>query len=70
METFIPDIAEFFKGGSDLIKNVAANPVTLLTMTEVTGVGTVTNFKNFAGHMQFVSDHTGNRAFACGHGDG
>jgi hypothetical protein len=70
VETFIPDIAEFFKGGSDLIKNVAANPVTLLTMMQVTGVGTVTNFNNFAGHIQFVSDHTGNRAFACGHGDG
>ena len=65
VETFVPDIAEFFKGGSDLIKNVAANPVTLLTMTEVPGVGTVTNFNNFTGHIQFVTDRPGNgNAFA------
>jgi hypothetical protein len=67
VETFNPDIAEFFRGGSDLITNVASNPVTLLTMTEVPGVGTVTNFNNFAGHMQFVPDCPGNgNAFACG----
>jgi hypothetical protein len=59
-ETFVPDIAAFFKGGSDLIKNVASNPVTLLTMTDVPGVGTVTNFKNFTGNMQFVTDRPGN----------
>lgn len=65
VETFLPDIDAFFKGGSDLIKNVASNPVTLLTMTEVEGVGTVTNFNNFAGHIQFVTDCPGN-GFACG----
>jgi hypothetical protein len=66
-ESFIPDIAEFFKGGSDLIKNFASNPVTLLTMTEVPDVGTVSNFNNFSGHIQFVTDRPGNgNAFACG----
>jgi hypothetical protein len=60
VDTFIPDIAEFFKGGSDLIKDVASNPVTLLTMTEVPGIGTVTNFHNYTGHIQFVTDHPGN----------
>ena len=59
-DTFTPDIAGFFKGGSDLIKDVASNPVTLLTMTEVPGIGTVTNFHNYTGHIQFVTDHPGN----------
>jgi len=65
--TFVPDIADFFKGGSDLLANFAANPVTLLTMTEVPGVGRVTNFNNFVGHSQFVTDRPGNgNAFAFG----
>jgi len=59
-ETFTPDIAEFFNGGSDLIKGLASNPVTLLTMTDVPGVGTVANFNNFTGNMQFLADHPGN----------
>jgi len=68
VDTFIPDIAEFFKGGgSDLLRGVAANPVTLVTTTEVPGVGTVTNFNNFVGHDQFVTDRPGNgNAFAFG----
>jgi hypothetical protein len=68
-ETFIPDIAEFFKGGSDLIKGIASNPVTLLTMTDVPGVGTVTNFNNIVGHWQFATDRHGN-GVACGHDGG
>jgi hypothetical protein len=59
-ESFIPDIPEFFKGGSDLIKIVTSNPVTLLTTTEVPGVGTVTNFNNYTGHTQFETDRPGN----------
>jgi hypothetical protein len=71
VETFTPDIADFFKGGSDVIKGVASNPVTLLTMTDVSDVGTVTNFNNHAGHIQFVQDPAGNgHAFGCGHTDG
>ena len=64
---FTPDIADFFKGGSDLIKEVASNPVTLLTMTDVPGVGTVTNFNNFTGEIQFVTNRPGNgNDFAVG----
>ena len=43
-----------------MIRNVASNPVTLLTMTEVPGVGTVTNFNGYVGTVQFPSDHPGN----------
>ncbi|HTI84496.1 MAG TPA: hypothetical protein VL614_28930 [Acetobacteraceae bacterium] len=66
-ETFVPDIAKFFKGGSDLIKDVASNPVTLLTMTDVPGVGSVTNFNNYAGQIQFVTDHFGHSCGDSGH---
>ena len=58
-ETFIPDIPEFFNCGSDLIKSVSTNPVSLLTTTEVPDVGTVTNFNDFAGQIQFATDHHG-----------
>ena len=68
-ETFIPDIAAFFKGGSDLINGTASNPVTLLTMTEVPDVGTVGNFHNFAGQWQFAADRPGH-GFGCGHDGG
>ena len=57
---FTPDLAGFFKGGSDLIKEAASNPVTLLTTTDVPGVGPVTNFNNFTGHIQFENDRPGN----------
>jgi hypothetical protein len=59
LETLLPDVAGFFKCGSDFMKNVASNPVTLLTTTEVPDVGTVTNFNNFAGQIQFVTDRHG-----------
>jgi hypothetical protein len=67
VDTFTPEIAGFFKGGSDLIRDIASNPVTLLTMTDVPGVGTVTNFNNYTGQIQFVTDRPGNgNAFAFG----
>jgi len=70
-ETFTPDIAEFFNGGSDLIKGLASNPVTLLTMTEVPDVGTVTNFNNFAGQWQFAADRPSHgHDIASGHDGG
>jgi len=50
-----------------LIKNAASNSVTLLTMTDVPGVGTVTNFNNYTGSVQFETDRPGNgNDFACG----
>jgi hypothetical protein len=67
---FIPDVADFFKGGSDLLHNVASNPVTFLEMTDVPGVGTVINFHDFVSHSQFVTDRPGNgNAFAFGPGN-
>jgi hypothetical protein len=47
--------------------DVASNPVTLLTTTDVPGVGTVTNFNNYTGQIQFVTNRPGNgNAFAFG----
>ena len=40
--------------------DVASNPVTLLTTTDVPGVGTVTNFNNYTGEIQFVTNRPGN----------
>jgi hypothetical protein len=58
--TFIPDVAEFFKGGSELLHNFAFNPATLLTMTDGPNGTSITNFNGYAGTAQFLSDHHGN----------
>src|SRR4051812_4905281 len=51
--TFVPNIAEFFKGGSDLLHNFAFNPATLLTMTDGPGGTQITNFNGYVGTAQF-----------------
>ena len=58
--TFIPDVAKFFKGGSDLLHDFALNPATLLTMTPGPGDTTITNFNGYVANAQFLSDHRGN----------
>jgi hypothetical protein len=58
--TFIPDVAEFFKGGSELLHNFAFNPATLLTMTDGPNGTSITNFNGYVGTAQFVSDRPGN----------
>jgi hypothetical protein len=65
--TFIPDIADFFKGGSDLLRGFASNPATLFTRTELPDGTIVGNFNNFVGHSQFVTDRPGN-GNACAFG--
>jgi hypothetical protein len=51
--TFVPAAGQagFFQGGSGLVRGLASNPASLLTMT-----GGITNFNGFVGTYQFVPE--------------